>query len=353
MRIRADVFTAVAEFEYVIKAHKTITDYLKTYIKRYEKRLVVIKSHLDVFTREHEKAMEDIPKYLENPVNIFTLIKRLTADLNFIKYSVEDETAYIEDITNKQYANKYPTMEDVAGAAEALVRLQYVYNLEAKELAEGKLYDIDYSTPMTACDCYEIGRILYRNNEIFDGLEWMIEAYRKYSIEETHYEFSDIDILENISFGYSKTGDMESTLYWIQKVYDIDPHNSRAKQIEQQYQNNMKYSRYSIWQSNLETEKKQLKESNNIVYYSLCRGDVELPIEISSRLTCRYQTENHPFTKLAPIKTEMLHLNPDIVLFHDMLSDGEIDTVVEIAKTKHVINKLPSGFLQYLKTPKP
>lgn len=53
-------------------------------------------------------------------------------------------TAYIEDITNKQYAAKYPTMDDLSGAAEALSRLQYVYNLETKELADGNLGGVDY-----------------------------------------------------------------------------------------------------------------------------------------------------------------------------------------------------------------
>ncbi|CAB3223325.1 unnamed protein product [Arctia plantaginis] len=337
VRVRSDIFTAVAEFENVLEAHKTIKDYLDTYIKRHEKRIAILKSYLNVFNREHEKAMENIPKYLENPVNIFTLIKRLTIDLDFIKYSIVDETAYIEDITNKQYANKYPTMEDVAGAAEALVRLQYVYNMEAKELAKGKLYDIDYSTSMTACDCYELGRVLYDKKIYVYGLEWMLEAFRKYNVEGIHYAFTDIDILGHISFGYLKTGDMESALYWIQKLYDIDPYNSRARQIEQQCRNNMRDSRYNIWQSKMQEEKelrRLLKDPHEFAVNPLCRGDSGLPMEISSRLTCRYQTEHHPFTKLAPIKTEMLYLNPDIILFHDMLSDSEIDTVVEMAKMR-------------------
>lgn len=46
MRIRADVFSAVTEFEYVFQAHKTLKDYLDTYIKRYEKRIAVIKRYV-------------------------------------------------------------------------------------------------------------------------------------------------------------------------------------------------------------------------------------------------------------------------------------------------------------------
>lgn len=35
-------------------------------------------------------------------------------------------------------------MDDLSGAAEALSRLQYVYNLETKELADGNLGGVDY-----------------------------------------------------------------------------------------------------------------------------------------------------------------------------------------------------------------
>lgn len=44
------------------------------------------------YKNEHEKAMEDIPNYLGNPINAFTLIKRLTTDLDFIEQSIETGT---------------------------------------------------------------------------------------------------------------------------------------------------------------------------------------------------------------------------------------------------------------------
>lgn len=50
------------------------------------------------------------------------------------------------------------------------------------------------------------------------------------------------------------------------------------------------------------------------------------------RLSCRYTSETHPFLKFAPFKVEMLYINPDIVLFHDVLYDYEIKTIKELAK---------------------
>ncbi|CAB3231579.1 unnamed protein product [Arctia plantaginis] len=69
-------------------------------------------------------------------------------------------------------------------------------------------------------------------------------------------------------------------------------------------------------------------------YQAMCRGDIGVPVQISSRLTCRYLTENHPFLKIAPFKIETVYINPDVIIFHDVLSDGEINSMKELAKPR-------------------
>lgn len=39
---------------------------------------------------------------------------------------------------------KYPTLEDLTGAAQALTRLQETYHLDVKDLSEGKLNGVTY-----------------------------------------------------------------------------------------------------------------------------------------------------------------------------------------------------------------
>lgn len=52
------------------------------------------------------------------------------------------------------------------------------------------------------------------------------------------------------------------------------------------------------------------------------------------RLTCRYMTENDPFLTIAPIKVEMMYLDPAVVLFHDVLSDAEIETIKDMSRPR-------------------
>ncbi|OWR44650.1 prolyl 4-hydroxylase alpha subunit precursor, partial [Danaus plexippus plexippus] len=141
-----ELFTAISDVEPLLETHKKIIDDLEDYIKKEEDRLQALKRHLVIYRREHEQAMEDIPNYLGNPINAFTLIKRLTIDLDDIEKSIEIGTEYIKNITiiNNHANVKYPTLEDLTGAAQALTRLQQTYKLDVKDLSEGRLNGVVY-----------------------------------------------------------------------------------------------------------------------------------------------------------------------------------------------------------------
>lgn len=45
-------------------------------------------------------------------------------------------------------------------------------------------------------------------------------------------------------------------------------------------------------------------------------------------------TENHPFLRLAPVKMEQQYIAPDVFVFHEVLSDEEIEHIKEMAKPR-------------------
>ena len=49
------------------------------------------------------------------------------------------------------------------------------------------------------------------------------------------------------------------------------------------------------------------------------------------KLTCFYN-RNHRTQLLKPVKVEMLNLDPDLYLFHDIITDSEIEHVKKLAK---------------------
>lgn len=63
----------------------------------------------------------------------------------------------------------------------------------------------------------------------------------------------------------------------------------------------------------------------------LCRGELQLPEEATSKLRCRYITHNNPFLLIAPFKIEEAHHKPDLFIFHGVMSDTEIETIKKLS----------------------
>lgn len=53
-------------------------------------------------------------------------------------------TDFLENVTNHRGVLRFPTDEDLNGAAVALFRLQDTYNLETSSIARGELNGIQY-----------------------------------------------------------------------------------------------------------------------------------------------------------------------------------------------------------------
>jgi len=65
-----------------------------------------------------------------------------------------------------------------------------------------------------------------------------------------------------------------------------------------------------------------------------------------ARLRCHYFTNNNPYLLLGPIKEEEAYLNPRLVIYHDVLSDNEIETIKKLAQPRVslVVNKSKDEF---------
>ena len=56
--------------------------------------------------------------------------------------------------------------------------------------------------------------------------------------------------------------------------------------------------------------------------------------KIEGQLRCRYTTNNVPFFFIQPVKMEEAFLNPRIVVYYDVISDDEIETVKKMAQPR-------------------
>lgn len=86
-----------------------------------------------------EQAEENEEKYVGNPLNSYLLIKKLTSDWKELKELIADSPAqnFLTNVSNPVNSLKWPSEEDLNGAAVGLIRLQDTYKLNTEDLADG------------------------------------------------------------------------------------------------------------------------------------------------------------------------------------------------------------------------
>lgn len=66
----------------------------------------------------------------------------------------------------------------------------------------------------------------------------------------------------------------------------------------------------------------------------MCRNEVKLSSAKQALLKCKYVTNRSAFLSIAPLKLEEVSLDPYLVIYHDVLYDSEIITILKISKPK-------------------
>ena len=101
--------------------------------------------HIHVYEEIQNRAATDVEKYVGNPINSYLLIKKLTSDWKEVKTLMSSSFNSGDDILANatdtyQQPFRWPSEEDLSGAAIALTRLQETYNIDPTDLAHGNLF---------------------------------------------------------------------------------------------------------------------------------------------------------------------------------------------------------------------
>ncbi|XP_057666145.1 prolyl 4-hydroxylase subunit alpha-1 [Diorhabda carinulata] len=345
VNVSCEVFTALADLEELLDTEKLVIDTLQNYIKAEEQKLELLKRYADFYQQQHNRATEDVQLYISNPINAYTLVKRLTTDLTELENLMGSQISrdFLNNITHFKQTRLFPTDEDLNGAAVALTRLQDTYRLDTSSLARGELNGIKYSSELTAADCFELGRQSYNNGDYYHTLLWMTEAEERLR-DEANHTISQSDILEYLAFSTYKQGNVHLALDLTNKLLEIIPTHTRALGNKVYYEDELqKTTDTPKKKGDDESEEIQQDEEVHTAeadpygkqhYESLCRGEIQLPPKMVAQLKCRYVTHNNPFLLIAPFKVEEAHINPNLYIFHDVMSDQEIETVKRLARPK-------------------
>ncbi|XP_033229504.1 prolyl 4-hydroxylase subunit alpha-1 [Belonocnema kinseyi] len=353
-----ELYTALVDMEELLETESVLIDTLHGYILAQEHRLATLRRNVEDYSREHEEASRNIQQYLSNPINAYLLVKRLTTDWKRVEELISEDVgnAFVANITSSRSDLKFPTDEDLNGAAVALMRLQDTYKLETAQVARGVLNGVQYSTGLSAGDCFELGRQSYNNGDYYHTVLWMQEAMDRLQEEQNKTTTSKQDILEYLAFSTYMQGNVARALSMTNELLELVPTHQRALGNRAYYQEEIEKKSSQVRKKRgedgqddvnqvdqpftvAEKKIKTLKEMTERERYEmLCRGEISLPANIKKKLKCRYVDRGIPFLKLAPFKEEEAYLDPRIVIYHDVIYDEEIETIKRLAQPR-LINR--------------
>jgi prolyl 4-hydroxylase len=280
--------------------------------------------------RERELMKQDPLTYISNPLNAFLLINRLSRDVTDKIQRLVD----IADTFNGRVEDIRLSPEEFHGAVEGLMRLQIMYNLQPEDLAKGIIQDKKYRDDLTSNELFAIGTGALKLQMPSISLSYLNLALTE---NEREPEMSDVVILESILEVHNMTDDKTSMVQTLDKILKIAPHRIDLEEIRNDLEIKQVFERPE------EPEKAQpinpdevqngsysaLKELRHLM--KACGGQQQQNVTETSKLHCRYESRTL-FAKLAPFKVEEVHLNPYIAVYHDVISEEEIEIFKRYSK---------------------
>ena len=220
------------------------------------------------------------------------------------------------------------------GAAQALIRLQVrlrehwhisdlnkdeflqqdVYELDIAALAEGKIGQRQTRAKLSAQDCLFMGKHCYNGGVLSRSIEWFEEAWMLAG-EEENATVSQAQVKQFLDHAAKEhdervlKGESSGNLF-PRPVYEEPPQEQRS---------NMLRSRRKMVARNVSDLSRMDQTDDAFNFAALCRGEEMRAQALISSLSCWVDSRNEPWLLLQPVRVELVHRQPDIWLFHDVI----------------------------------
>ncbi|XP_040345259.1 prolyl 4-hydroxylase subunit alpha-3 isoform X4 [Herpailurus yagouaroundi] len=293
--VRGDTFSALTSVARALAPERRLLGLLRRYLRGEEARLRDLTRFYDKVLSLHEDSATPV----SNPLLAFTLIKRLQSDWRNVVHSLEasENIRALKDGYEK-VEQDLPAFEDLEGAARALMRLQDVYMLNVKGLARGVFQRVtgsavtDLYSPrrlfsLTADDCFQVG----------------------------------------------KAGNVSCALSLSREFLLYSPDNKRMSRNVLKYEKLLAESPTRVVAEAVIQRPNVPHLQTRDTYEGLCQtlGSQPTHYQIPS-LYCSYETNSSPYLLLQPIRKEVIHLQPYVVLYHDFVNDLEAQKIRGLAE---------------------
>lgn len=167
------------------------------------------------------------------------------------------------------------------------------------------------------------------------ALQWYQTALQQFQQNNNYVNISttlnETEVMDDLAIAHYKTNNLEAARRITRELLTLQPHQQTRLQ-----QNLDIFDREFAKRSNAtggEEEDQELTTREIIMmkYEKLCRGETRTPTtKQHHHLKCWYRFQN-PLLRLKPQKVERLWVNPEIFLFHDILTDMQANWIKDTA----------------------
>ncbi|KAE8628035.1 hypothetical protein XENTR_v10007278 [Xenopus tropicalis] len=342
----ADMYSSMASIQQAVGMEGALLQHLGQYLQQETQRLSDLRRFYEKVQASHQAGGPPV----QDPILAYTLLKRLQSEwMNVVHSSEANENIQALKEGYEKVKQDLPAPEDVEGAAKALMRLQDVYSLNVNGLARGMfqrssssdtklLYNPPHLSIMSADDCFHIGKVAYDMEDYYHSIPWLEEAVSRfrgsYGNWRTEDEGSLEEALDYLAFSYYKAGNISHALDLSRECLLYDPDNGRLARNIAKYEQIL----YESPTADADAEEMKLQRPNvthlktRDLYEGLCQTLGSQPTSYEDpHMSCMYDTNSHPYLLLQPMKKEIVSLRPQVVLYHDFVSDLEAEKIKELA----------------------
>ncbi|XP_017000622.2 prolyl 4-hydroxylase subunit alpha-1 [Drosophila takahashii] len=338
--VKGEFYSSVDSMQDLSQVEQELLNATRSYLETQQNQLNFYRRYVEQIKREHEWAMGQLKldDYLGHPLHAFRLIKRLVQDWDALVFESilenkprEDFREFVE-VLGRDLG--YPDQTELQGAIKGLARLQKVYNLTTSDLADGVINGIGYDSELHWRECYEIGVQLFDLGDYERSLEWLQVAFvllRNSPLEEKDENKYLSDIREYAAMANFELGNPKRGARLLNQILEPEPKHSAEqtrKYLESREPGKNIQEKNPSWFSN---------------YTRLCQGR-RLPEESSGNpLKCYLDGKRHAYFILAPLQVEPVHLDPEINIYHGMLSSQQILSVFIEADKEEMVRSAVAG----------
>ncbi|XP_066933812.1 prolyl 4-hydroxylase subunit alpha-2-like [Clytia hemisphaerica] len=335
--ITSDVFASTESIKEMLRAEKELIEPLDDCIEKETERLREIKELRDKIKDEIEwvKESSSLDCYVGNPLNAMYAIRRFPNVWSKI-HKLINNTNHCTGFGRvyKSHRAKFPDINDANAAVSAILRLQHYYKINANDLSKGVVTKAKTrAKPMDITIKSELGITAINEKKWELSKGWFNEALKEFSPSQ--------DVKEGIQRNLilKRLARVEIRLGNYEKALELNLQLNKSLPRDTQVDKNIREcEKLTKNEEEKQKMKKETRSKNDLMsqYEALCRGEKLRNLTSTnevSNLVCWYNNK-HPLLRYKPQKVERVWLEPEILIYRNLLNDRQCHLLIEGSKSK-------------------